>query len=287
MADLSKLKRGKEALASSGGKGKYLPAIYWKNADDTRYLAYLTPLSEVPKLPIHMLETAQGWRTFVCRKAEIFEDENPKGECYICDSDVFTDRQKNPAWKFLALAVELEATQERIDGRQKTTGFTILMDEWDAKDEEGKDIKRQAPHVGIVSQARTNFWTPFTAEVEREVNNNGIGDLNEVVYEIVRIGKGKDGTSYKFYAYDMRPDLTEYMDTFPSLEDWIEDKGSLAHYEESLSGGVETDESEDGDSPTTSPKEVEEEPSDKFEALKASLEDREKAEKAALEESAV
>jgi hypothetical protein len=267
MADLTKLKRGPEHMVSSGGKGRFLPAIYWKDNNESRYLAFVTPVAEVPKLPIHFIRTANGWRDFVCRKSEIFEDENPTGACEICDR-----YKKKPDFKAVALAAELTPEFSRENGRKRVTGFEMLMDEWESE-QDGKTETRQAPHVGIIKQAFKNFWTPFVAEIEREQTRNGVGDLNEVVYEIVRVGKG-NSTTYKFYAYEERPDLSEYLDGFPTLEDWIEEKGSLAYYENELSGGVEPDEPEDDEPEAPREKGDTSDARSRFDELAANLQQR-------------
>jgi hypothetical protein len=277
MADLSKLKRGEENMVSTrkGGR-RYIPNIYWKAGDDEpKYLAFLTPLAEVPRLLMHgFVRTPNGPRTFVCRKNEIFEDENPTGECPICD-----EFKKAPRNQWLALAVELEPEYERKNGRQVIVGFKPKMDEWEYE-KDGKTETGSAPHVGIISQALRNFWTPFSAKVNREITRKGVGDLTEIVYEISRVGKTKDDTTYLFEPYEpeLRPDLSEF--EFPTLEGWLEEKGSSAYYEEELSGGVE----DDGDSPESSNEEqaptAEEQASSesRFEALKAKLEEREETE---------
>lgn len=278
MADLSKLKRGEENMVSTrkGGR-RYIPNIYWKvdGENDIRYLAFLTPLAEVPRLLMHgFVRTPNGPRTFVCRKNEIFEDENPTGECPICD-----EYKKAPRNQWLAMAVELEPEYDRVNGRQQIVGFKPKMDEWEYE-KDGKTETGTAPHVGIVSQALKNFWTPFTAKVNREITRNGVGDLNEVVYEIQRVGKTKDDTTYLFEPYnpELRPDLSEY-EPLPTLEDWIESKGDLKYYEEELSGGVE----DDGDAPAESSESTpsakdQEDTESRFDALKARLESREEAE---------
>jgi hypothetical protein len=277
MADLTKLKRGEENMVSTrkGGR-RYIPNIYWKvdGENDLRYLAFLTPLAEVPRLLMHgFVRTPNGPRTFVCRKNEIFEDENPTGDCPVCD-----EFKKAPRNQWLALAVELEPVMERVNGRQVITGFTPKMDEWEFE-KDGKTETGTAPHVGIVSQALKNFWTPFSAKVNREITRKGVGDLQEVVYEIQRVGKTKDDTTYLFEPYeaDLRPDLSEY--DFPTLEDWIESKGSAEYYAEELLGGVE----DDGDSPSsgeeaTPSADAQEEAASRFDALKARLEEREEVE---------
>lgn len=280
MADLTKLKRGEENMvATSKGRGKYLPPIFWKAGDkDPKFLAFLTPLADVPRLLMHgYINTPNGPRTFVCRKNEIFEDENPNGECVICD-----EFKKSPRNQWLALAVELTPKEERVNGRKQITGFEVRMDEWDYE-KDGKTEKGTAPHVGIVSQALRNFWTPFSAKVNREITRNEVGDLHEIVYEIVRSGKTKDDTTYLFEAYpaDLRPDLSEF--DFPSLEDWIESKGNTAYYEEELSGGIEEDDSDAAPQAeaAASSSSDQEETQSRFEALKASLEEREKEESSA------
>jgi hypothetical protein len=283
MADLSKLKRGEENMVSTrkGGR-RYIPNIYWKvdGENDLRYLAFLTPVAEVPRLLLHpFVRTPNGGRTFVCRKNEIFEDENSTGECPICD-----EFKKAPRVQWLAMAVELEPIMERQNGRQVVTGFKPKMDEWEYE-KDGKTETGSAPHVGIVIQALKNFWTPLAAKVNRELTRKGVGDLTEIVYEIQRVGKTKDDTTYLFEPYEpeLRPDLSEF--EFPTLEDWIESKGSLQYYDEELSGGVEEDggsPESSNEEPTSSPTaEDQEDTQSRFEALKTALEEREQAESTA------
>ena len=279
MADLTKLKRGEENMVNpSSGKGRYLPGINWKDHEEVHYLAFLTPIAEVPRLPIHWVRTPNGWRPFVCRKCEIFEDENPEGACVICDEYVEKNKRYAARNQWMAVAVELTPVEERVNGRKQITGFEILMDEWESKSDDGKEETRSAPHVGLVAQALGNFWTPFTAKVNKQISRTGSGDLDETVYEIQRLGKGKNSTNYMFEAFDpdQRPDLSEFVDNFPRLEDWIEQKGSLEYYDEMLSGGVEGDENDEESEPEVEAQETAQEKAEsKFEALAAKLEARE------------
>jgi len=262
MADFSKLKTGPQNM-TSGRRGGFIPTIYWKQKDETHYLAFLTALDEVPKLLTHFIQTTGGWRYFICRKNEIFEDES-NGECPICEMKSL-GKNAQPVYRHLALAVELEPKYEQKNGRKVVSGYEVLMDEW--TDKEGND--KTTPHVGVVSESAKNFWTPFAAHVLRMVERGVNAELENTVYEVVRNGKG-DQTSYSFYEDDNRPDLSEL--EVPTLEDFIEEKGALEYYEKELSGGVEEDDSETEE--TSSREKGTQETESDFDKLKAELESK-------------
>jgi len=145
-----------------------------------------------------------------------------------------------------------------------------VLDKWETQEGE----ERSAPHIGVVLQAPKNFWIPLSVKVERK------GDLDELVYEVIRVGK-KDGTTYQFEDYDakLRPDLSEF--EFPSIVEWIADKGSTEYYDSELSGYKGQDEDDfsndtaDSEKPASVSKGTQPEADERFEALKAQLQERE------------
>jgi hypothetical protein len=257
-------------------RGGYLNTILWKTDKESRYLAFLTAIEDVPKLAIHFFQAANGWRTFVCRRNEIYEDES-NGECAICemaerdleDGDKKESRFK-ANWKHFAIAVELEPIEERVNGKKQITGFELKMETYENK--AGEEVT--VPVFGLVSQALTNFWTPLSVMVDRK------GDLTEQVIEVVRSGGKKSKVSYNFFDYPGREQvdvlLEEYEDRIPSLIDWITEKGSKEHYDRELDGfdpEAEEDEGEQSAS-TDSQDDSTQKSQSKFDELKSQLESR-------------
>lgn len=274
--DMTKLKTGQAAMKSAK-RGGFFNNIYWKEDKEVRFLAFLTPFEEVPGLPIHMYETANGWRTFVCRKAAIFEDES-QGRCDIC-SLMVKGKERDPAkpnFKQIALAVELEPVYERVEGREKLVGFEVKMDEYE-KDGETKT----APAIGMVSQAPSNFWVPMASTVDRK------GDITEYVLEVERKGKGKNAkVSYTFFDHPGRElvdlQLEEYVPEegwLKRLHNWIEEHGDQTRYEEELSGvSSSRDDDGDGDEREEATPESTEATKSRFDELRAKLEAKETGE---------
>lgn len=254
---VDKLRKGSEHIkASSGVGGKFTPTIFWKEDGEEKILAFITPIEDMFTLNTHTIKLAQGWRTFVCRKNEAFEDES-EGKCELCD-----EYENKVAKKHFALAAELEPVVERVSGRKQISDLSVKMIE-------GKEDKLY-PRIGVVMQSAGNFYDYLkTYDAQR-------ADITTLSFEIVRSGKGTN-TGYQFFPVDMRPDLAEYEEDFPSLVDYIADLGSEERYDNELNNGGKKPSSESEEEPTPvkaskAKKKSEEESSDDFEALRARLE---------------
>ena len=95
-------------LKSEGGRNSSY--IAWKKGE-TKYVAFITPASDIPKVRFHQfvrIPTDDGfrWGTFMCRKDSSWLDDS-KGECYLCD-----EIHHNAVTKYAAVAVELEPVTE-------------------------------------------------------------------------------------------------------------------------------------------------------------------------------
>jgi len=221
--DVSKLRTGTAVMAESARrKGRYTPFIYWTENNESKYLAFLTPIEEVPTIQVHpFIPTPGGKRLFVCRKNAFLLEESG-GVCPLCD-----DHDEKPVTRQVALAVELKPIEKRESGRKQITGFSVLMDEFEKQD----GSTATAPHVGMVIQASSNFWMPLSSFTTRK------GDITEYVLEVQRVGKDQK-TIYQFFEYngDSRPDLSEFEDDVPDLIEWIAEKGSEEYYASELDG---------------------------------------------------
>jgi len=205
----------RKAAESSGG-GRFTPFIGWKDGD-VKLVHFLTAAQEIPKVRLHAfveIPTDDGtrWDTFVCRKDPAFREESGN-TCKLCDEigHVATD-------KFMALAVELEATKEG----KKIKSVTPAMRKFE--DREGNE--REVPQIGLVIQGAKNFFSYLGAYDERE-------DLSDASFEVQREGASTD-TKYHFFPISAVPDLTDI--EVPSLESIIERMGSEEKYETDLEG---------------------------------------------------
>lgn len=262
-----KLKTGKEHVKARSG-GSFTPTIFWKEDGETHYIAWITPAEEFITLDVHMVECRNsehdwGWRTFVCRKNEAFEDESD-GKCALCD--VHGDRSTRQTY---ALAAELDAVEERIEGRRQITGLQVKMIEVE-RDGETKEY----PRIGVINQGPGNFYSYFTSyDTQR-------APITTLPFEIVRDGKGTKTKYQVFPVPDLPvPDLTEFEANFPDLIQHIAEQGSEARYtEELVDVRVRKRNSGRGGSPsttTTTPDPVaEEENETTFDALRKRLEEK-------------
>lgn len=261
---VDKLKKGSEHIkAPVGGGGKFTPVIYWKEDQETKYLAFITPIEDMYTLDQHTVKTKNGWRSFVCRKNEAFLDES-NGECPACD--LYNNK---PGRKHFALAAELDQVEERVGGRKTVTDLTVKMIE---REKDGKTV--QYPRIGVVVQSASNFFDYLKGyDAQR-------ADITTLSFEIQRSGQ-KTNTSYNFFPIpDLRPDLTEFEEDYPSLIDYIAEQGSIERYAEELEGAEVEERKENSLRPTRAVETVietteEGAPSQdeaSFEALKARLE---------------
>lgn len=214
------LRKGTDEIRKSaeggGGGGKFTPFIGWKDGD-TKFVYFLTPAEEIPKLKLHSFvevpyEDSDGnegtrYDTFVCRKDPAFREESGN-TCDLCDRV-----GHNPTEKFVALAVELEP----VKTGKKVTGVELSMRKF--TDREGNE--REVPQIGLVVQASRNFFSPYVAWDSRV-------DLSETSFEVQREGASTD-TKYYFFPVEAKPDLDDF--DVPSLEEIIERMGSEEKYE--------------------------------------------------------
>jgi len=234
--DVSKLRTGSaeiEKASRAKGGGKYTPFIYWKESKERKFLAFVTPIEEVPTLNVHpFVQTPNGKRFFVCRKND-FLLEDSGGACVLCD-----EHNEKPVTRNAAVAVVLEPVEEKVNGKKKITGFELKMRTFERKD----GTEETVPEVGMVVQAASNFFMPLASFTTRK------GDITDYPLEVERIGKDQK-TSYQFYEYpdDMRPDLSEYKDEIPNIIDWISEKGSTEYYQSELDGYSGSDDGEEAD----------------------------------------
>jgi hypothetical protein len=208
-----KLRTGAENLTKPDKVGGFTPFISWKDGD-RKFLAFITPAAEIPKVKIHNFvkvptgndEKPFRWGTFMCRKDPAWIDESG-GECLLCEKGLKSREI------YAALAVELEP---EFEGK-KVVGLA-------PKFYEGSDGK-QYPQVGLILQGKKNFFGWLGAYNEQRE------DITKVSFDILRQGATKDDTKYLFFDISQRPDLTHLEEFFPDLPELMEDMGSQETYD--------------------------------------------------------
>lgn len=206
-------RRGTDALNapdSSGKKfgGAFCKEIRWSDDNESKYVGFINPLSYVAGVDLHeWVPVGQGvsksGKTFT--KYEWFIDR--RDTCIGEDSDDLTDRlEHQPKHRILAAAVELEPVTKKVNGRDKPVGFTVKTETFTRKNEDDEEEEVTAPVIGIITQAKQNFFGYL--ESFDEVN----GPIEEAVFQVVRRGKGSD-TMYDFFPYqNLEVDYTNLLE---------------------------------------------------------------------------
>ncbi|CAM6003650.1 unnamed protein product [Sphagnum balticum] len=204
--------RGNEVVErgnqNTGTYRPFLPKIYWKEADDHRFILVLNPLEDIVRLKFHpFLETDDGTRTIIARTDPgIGERTDPIEQQwgYV------------PRTTDIMIAVELEPVYEtKTVGkhtRESITAFSVVLKtiERRVRDEDGDltDEKEdfEVPAVGWIAQSPFNFGNLLNAY---ENNDNPI---HITPFKVTQVGSGSD-TKYSFDGYPDAPiDLTNLLE---------------------------------------------------------------------------
>lgn len=194
-------RRGSDALNAPDNSGKRLGGAFckeirWSGDNEAKYIGFINPLAYVAGVDLHEWVpvgsgVSKSGKPFT--KYEWFIDRRDPsiGESH----DDLTDRlEHQPKHRILAAAVELEPVTEKVNGRDKPVGFTVKTETFTRKNEEGEEEEVTAPVVGIITQAKQNFFGYL--ESFDEVN----GPIEEAIFQVIRRGKGAD-TMYDFFPY--------------------------------------------------------------------------------------
>lgn len=223
---MAEIRRGKAAIqevVDSKGEGggpfrKWIPAIFWKEADEERYLLILNEIENIPTFEmIGFIKTEQGFTQETVARTDPYFGEG---------SDPFvTQWDAKPRQTSLAVAVELEPTVEVRNGRKKPTGFEVKTVEYNRTilDDEGNptDEKEEvtAPAIGVIAQSPYNFFNEVSSFDATEA------PIQTTPIKIKKVGKGT-ATSYSITGYeDQDLDLTnliEYWENINYISDDVE-----------------------------------------------------------------
>lgn len=226
------------------GKRKWTPSIYWKTGD-IKTIAFLTSADEAPKVRLHQMvkvpddtrTSGVRYETVICKKdPAMVEDFN--GECPLCDKV-----GHGAAERYVALAIELEPTREG----KRTKSLAVKTNA--AEDKDGNTV--DYPQWGLVIQASSNFFSYFAAYHE------STGDIRDVAWEIHREGSSSKTKYHPFIVMNGTnavplPDLSEIVDSIPSLDDLLEEMASPEKYAEleALPAGSQPSFGNDSKAPT-------------------------------------
>lgn len=231
---MPKFERGMDAIDKSIERSNtkkefkpFAPTIRLKDSGEEKYVLFLIPMDEVPKVQMHEFIPLPGggWGFYIAR------NDRGIGE----RTDEIEDRLDHPAKeRNISVAVELEPKIEVVRGRKKPNGFEVALGSFERRvpdsddDEEREEVVY--PKVGLVSQAPINFFGYLTSHERSEET----GPVVETPFKIQRRGKDSN-TQYDFTPYDLEPDqidlsaIREYAEGISYLrdEEGFEDLGNI------------------------------------------------------------
>jgi len=201
---MSEIRRGSAAIqeaAEGGPSGEgqfrpYLPALFWKEDQQERYVLFLNEVEDMPLFDmIQFIPEGDYFQEAVSKTDQFF------GERY----DAFEKEWDATARKTnIAIAVELEPVVEIVNKRRKPRGFEVKTVEYERTvfDDDGEktDEKEEVtcPAVGYIAQSPNNFFNQISNYDANEA------PVTETALKITRIGKDKS-TTYQIVGYDELP----------------------------------------------------------------------------------
>lgn len=210
-----------------GSFGKFAPSIYWSDDKEAKYLLFLNPIEDVPRLdminfiPVKNDKGEQMYfASTIARSDACFGDEaitpDPlveKWDAPIKDSNLF-------------VAVELDPVMEEKRGRQKPVGFSVKTVEFDrrVRDEKG-DLTDEtetvvAPAYGFVQESASNFGAVLGSHDAAEF------PIQDWAIKIMRIGTDQNtkytATGYEEIAIDLDP-FVDNLEGISYLSDVMDD----------------------------------------------------------------
>lgn len=221
---MSEIRRGSAAIqeaAKSSDRGEFrpfLPAIYWKDDQEERYILFLNEVEDMPLFDmIQYIPVEGGFFQETVSKTDQFFGER---------SDEFEKKWDATIRKTnVAIAVELEPVVEVVNKRRKPRGFEVKTIEYERRifddDGEATDETEEvtAPAVGYVAQSPNNFFNQISNYDANEA------PVTETGLKVTRIGKDKT-TVYQIVGYDELPidlsNLVGYIDGVSYLGDDLE-----------------------------------------------------------------
>lgn len=219
------IRRGSEAIQEAidananreGGNFRpFLPAIFWKEDKEARYLLILNPMEDIPQFNTVGFIPVEGSKfpEMVIAKTDVFFEEKTDQFEETWDATVGV--------RNFMIALELEPVLENVKGRDKPRGFEVATREFNRKviDDDGNTTDETeevtTPVVGVITQSPYNFSNVVKSFDATEA------PIHETAIKITRIGTDQN-TAYTVSGYeDMDIDLgnlVEYLDGISYIDD--------------------------------------------------------------------
>jgi hypothetical protein len=198
-----------------GGKSlEYWNYVRWSADGDTKYIAWLTPASQLITVQLHeWIELPEQTKSGKSRYGFYIDRRDP---CIGEDYDDLTDRlDVLSKRRTLGVAVELEPTYTTANGRKKVSGFNVKTETFNKTNEDGDEVEVEAPIIGIVNQARGNFYRWFASYDE------SYDPIEDVPFEVKRQGKGSDTSYIAVGLANVKVDYSNLLDKLQNLSQFL------------------------------------------------------------------
>ena len=210
------------AEAAKGGGKKFSPELFWRDGDE-RYIQFITPLNQIPTVPAYNVRVGTSKVTGKAIMRTLIDPRPVEGkDAYNPLADRF---ELQPKDKQIAVAVELEAVYEKVEGRKKRTGFKVSTRTFTYQkgDRAGEEVT--VPNVGVIVNTHLFFKYLTTWDEDK-------GDIRETPFKVVRVG-GDKNTTYSFIPYEGEAvELTDEVLSEVSLDSVIDMYMSADRYHE-------------------------------------------------------
>ena len=210
-----------------GSFGKFAPSIYWTDDKEAKFLHFLNPIEDIPRLDMINfipVKNDKGERMYfastIARSDACFGEDAVKVDRLVEQWDA-PIKDSN-----LFVAVELEPVMEEKRGRQKPVGFKIKLVEFerrvrDADGELTEDTETVvAPAYGFIQESASNFGAVLQSHDATEF------PIEAWPIKVQRIGTDQN-TKYNVVGYeDMEVDFdpfVEHLDGISYLGDKLEE----------------------------------------------------------------
>ena len=207
--EIAKANEGSGGGGSKGNFIPYAPKIFWQNADEERYVLFLNPLAEIPRVEmINFIPNGNGYEQVIARTDPAIGE---KVDPMVANWDAF------PADTNIAVAVELEPEVEQSGKYKRPKGFTVKTRTYErrVRDEDGEltdeTEEMTTPVLGFITQSPRNFFNVVSDYDSSE------GEIEKTPLKIKRLGKDSN-TTYTVKGYEELPiNLSGLLDNLPGF----------------------------------------------------------------------
>jgi len=221
---MPQFRRGAEEIekstqrASGGGFGKFAPSIYWKDDKEVKYLLFLNPIEDIPRLDMINFISVKNdkgehmyFASVIARSDACFGEDAVKVDRLVEQWDA-PIKDSN-----LFVAVELEPVMQEKRGREKPVGFTVKTVDYERRVRDDDDNLTDetetvtSPAYGFIQESASNFGAILGSHDSSEF------PIHEWAVKIQRIGTKTD-TKYNVVGYEeMEIDLDPFIDNIEGI----------------------------------------------------------------------